>query len=81
MQGVYLSEAVIGDWVAGATSNVYERADVAEVISALQRACGGRVTLHDIELRFREVMDDETVHFTKYTARYLLEHLPEELLV
>ncbi|MCR4311672.1 MAG: hypothetical protein NUV56_00140 [Candidatus Uhrbacteria bacterium] len=78
MQGVYLSDATIWDWVNSATRDVHERANAVEAVSSFQRECGGRVTLHGLEQRFNELMGDESLLFTKYTMQYMLQNPPEE---
>ncbi len=78
IQGVHLSDETIWEWVKSATRNAYERANAVEAISLYQYECKGRVTLKGLEERFHELMQDESLLFTKYTAEYLLQHPPEE---
>jgi len=77
--GVHLSDEVIWEWVKSATRNVLERENAFEAISFFQRERRGYVTLRGIEELFRQLVDNEDILFTKYTARYMLENLPEEL--
>lgn len=77
--GTHLSDATIWEWVNSATRNALERANAVEAISLYQGERGGYVTVDGLEDLFAELVDNDELLFTKYTAQYLLNNLPEEL--